>query len=183
MALIVETGQAGTTSNSYAAVADADTYFTDRGIAAWTGAQAVKEAALIRATDYLDARYRYQWKGRKVSYTQALQWPRYGASIDGDGSDGFIEGFGPISNGYIIPSNQIHPVIIRAVAELALRALAKDLAPDVLPGSLTLTRKKVGPLEIEYRGQDLPYTVWRYVDMLIGPLLNSSDMNVKMVRS
>jgi hypothetical protein len=36
-------------------VADADAYFADRGIAAWTGTEPAKQGALTRATDYVKA--------------------------------------------------------------------------------------------------------------------------------
>ncbi len=56
MALTLRTTALGT-GNSLADLAFANAYFTERSIAAWTGADAVKEAALIRATDYIDARF------------------------------------------------------------------------------------------------------------------------------
>lgn len=43
--------------NSLAALAFADAYFLERSVAGWTGANDVKESALIRATDYIDARF------------------------------------------------------------------------------------------------------------------------------
>ena len=55
MALIVEDGSGLSGANSYASTAQADTYASDRGLTAWTGDTATKEAALIRATDYLEA--------------------------------------------------------------------------------------------------------------------------------
>jgi hypothetical protein len=76
MTLIVTPGAPD--ADSYTALADADAYFTARGIATWTGTDAVKEQALRRATTYLDNQYRSRWVGVRVNETQSLAWPRQG---------------------------------------------------------------------------------------------------------
>ncbi len=43
--------------NSLASLELADEYFAERAVVAWTGEDEVKEAALIRATDYIDTRF------------------------------------------------------------------------------------------------------------------------------
>lgn len=187
MALIVETGSGLTNADSYVSLTDANTYHVARGSSTWTASvpsDAVKEAALIKATDFIDARYRDRWKGRKNTSAQALTWPRTGAVIDGDGSEGFVAGFGPVTNGFLISSDTIPELLKRAVSELALRSLAEELAPDVGPGAGSITQKKVGPLEVSYSESGyIPYKVWRWVDMLISPLLDGSDMSIEMKRS
>ena len=74
----------GTASDTYGTVDDADAYFTARGVAEWTGTDAVKEQALRKAATYLDSTYRGRWKGQRVNRDQALGWPRSYA-IDSDG--------------------------------------------------------------------------------------------------
>ena len=56
MPLIVEDGTLPAGANSFASVADADAYHAARLTAAWTDelAEAQKEAALIRASDWLN---------------------------------------------------------------------------------------------------------------------------------
>lgn len=83
MAFVVEDGTGLANANSGASVAEADEYFTDRGITDWTGTNDVKQAALIRATDYIEMRWAGRWR-----YTmefpdtpQALAFPR----LDDDG--------------------------------------------------------------------------------------------------
>jgi hypothetical protein len=78
MALIVETGQAGSTSESFASVADADLYHSNRGNTAWAAiaSTALKEAALRKATDYMEQSYRLRWLGYRHTEAQALSWPR-----------------------------------------------------------------------------------------------------------
>ena len=57
--IIVHTGAAGAPYNSYASLADADAYHGARATTAWAGDDAAKTAALIRATDYIDASYTF----------------------------------------------------------------------------------------------------------------------------
>ena len=78
MAFIVEDGTGLANSTSYAAVAEADAYFLDRSNAAWAAAvTGDKQAALIKATLYVDQKYLDMYRGmRTLKYTQALQWPR-----------------------------------------------------------------------------------------------------------
>lgn len=86
MALIVEDGTGNADAQSYISAADATTYHTAHGNASWTGTDAAKEAALVRATAWLDARYLSRWPGARYTSTQALEWPRSGA-VDRDGND------------------------------------------------------------------------------------------------
>ncbi len=57
MTFTAHTGVSGADYNSYISVEDADAYHTDRANTDWTGTTATKQAALIRATDYIDTVY------------------------------------------------------------------------------------------------------------------------------
>ena len=64
MSIVVEDGTGKTDANSFASVGYADTYFGDRQIDAWTSLTSpVKEAALIKATDYITVWFSSQFKG------------------------------------------------------------------------------------------------------------------------
>ena len=78
MPLIVEDGTLPAGANSFASVADADAYHAARLTAAWTDelAEIQKEAALIRASDWLNRKV--MWNGRKASRSQRMAWPRSG---------------------------------------------------------------------------------------------------------
>ena len=77
MALIKETGAIVANANSYADASDADAYQTDRGRQAWLDADAaVKDAALVRATDYIETRFGIQFNGEPIGDVQELAWPR-----------------------------------------------------------------------------------------------------------
>lgn len=76
MALVVETGLGVTGADSYAAVAEADQYWADRGGAAdWgTATEQAKEAALRLASEYIDIHYLAAW-GEPLLATQGLAHP------------------------------------------------------------------------------------------------------------
>jgi len=103
-------------ANSYVALAFADQYFLDRAVTTWTGADAVKQSALVRATDYVETRYGDKFVGCKFSETQALFFPTNGGLTD------------PMT-GDPIPDPM--PVkLLKAICEYAVRALTAQLAPD-----------------------------------------------------
>lgn len=152
MAFVVEDGTGLADANAYASVESVDDYHSDRGNTKWTGADAAKEAAIIRATDYLDQRFGNLFRGSKGTDAQALEWPRYDARSD---------------NGYYYEGVPVN--LAKAVAEYALRALLSNvLAPDPSAlnpsqsmvagvsngtagsgGPITSTQKVIGPIEIK----------------------------------
>lgn len=80
MALIKEDGTIVTDANSYADAADSIAYQTDRGRQSWLDATTeVQEAALIRATDYIETRFGRRFVGVPLGDVQELAWPRQGA--------------------------------------------------------------------------------------------------------
>jgi hypothetical protein len=131
MTLIVEDGTGLATAESYVSVADAGTRHTNLGNTAWTGTDAVKEAALRRATQFMLQRYRGRWQGTRINSTQALDWPRSWVVVDG----------------YAVDADIVPVDVANACADLALKALSETLNADLERGIL---REKVGPLETEY---------------------------------
>jgi len=161
MAFIVEDGTGVADSNSYGAVADANSYFTDRGDADWTGTDAEKEQALVQATDYIDVMNGHRFIGDKVDEDQSLEFPRdyWGA---------------------VIPRN-----LERATFEYAKRALSGALAPDPTVDATGYAVKRVksvvGPIsdETEYMDQGAGSTQsllkpYPAADALLVPLLRST---------
>lgn len=173
MALIIETGQGGIDSESYASVADADAYHAARGATNWaTLTTTEKEQALRRATDHIGQAYRPRWKGYRVTTTQALDWPRH---------DVLREDGGAYSGGYY-PSNAIPAELRNACALLALKAAGGDLAPDIEP---LATREKVGPIEIERAPGSRQTVRYQAIDKLLAPLLKDggSESMLRVVRA
>lgn len=104
----------GTSSDAYVTLAEATAYHAGLSNAAWSAAtSAAQEAAIRKATIYLDSKY--MWKGDRVTSTQALTWPRSGVYFDG----------------YLIDSDVLPASLKKASYELALKALTTDLFADV----------------------------------------------------
>lgn len=122
--LILETGDGLPDSNSYGSVAGADSHFDDRGDARWAAATSdEKRAALIRATDYIDANYVF--KSVRLTATQALENPRYVI---------FEELAG------------IPPALVKATYELALIALDTKLDPVITSRDVIINEVTAGPI-------------------------------------
>ena len=160
MAFVAENGTGLASANSLATVEFADDYFEERGIAAWTGDDTAKEQALVRATDYVETRWRARFKGSRQfpDTPQALSFPRLYIGQDGKVPDG----------------------IKKAVSEYALRALTAVLLPDpvvTVGAAVEAVRKKVGPIETEtrYSNGGSPGAVvlkpYPAADMLVKPYL------------
>lgn len=162
----------------YGTVAGADAYHAARANSAWTGDDTAKQAALIRASAYIDGKYQRQnscgrWEsmftGAKTGgRAQELQWPRTGAT-DNEGT--------------VIPSAEVPAEIEKATYEAALRELVTpgSLSPDYV-ASEAIKRQKVDVLEIEYQatadadGGIPTRPVVTVVDELVAPLLRSTRL-------
>ena len=148
--LIVENGTGLANANAYVSVEFADEYFSARGNQTWAGlGSADKEAAIIKATDYLEAVYWEKWQGEKLKANQALAFPR--------------KPFG-------MPAK-----FKSAVCELAIRANEGELMSDV---ERLTTKEKVGSIEVEYAQNADPATKYAYVASLLKPFLKSASAMV-----
>lgn len=164
MALIVETGSGASDSQSYASVADADTYHAARGRTLWaTMSEAEKEQALTRATDFMVESYRKRWGGYRMTSTQALDWPRYGVCLDG----------------FAVSSDVVPAEVVKACMELALIAAAGDL---LAPQGPQVKSEKVGPLEVVYADGARQNTKYPAVDSMLAPLLSGAG-GIRIVRA
>ena len=126
----VETGSASETSNSYASVAQGDSYYTALGSVYWIDAtEAEKQQALRRATAFIDDKLRGRWKGQAYDENQSLAWPRsyvYNAE------------------GFLIDWDAVPILLIQSTLEIAeLHLGGIDLAPNVEAGESGVTGKKV----------------------------------------
>ena len=134
MTFLAEDGTGLELANSLVDVAYADEYFLERSIATWTGTTAVKQSALIRATDYIETRFAHLFIGDKKNPAQALSFPR-------------------VNTG----AAEMPVAAMRAVCEYAVRSLSVILLPDpeihASGQGLERTREKIGPIEEETRFQ------------------------------
>lgn len=171
MALITEDGTGKADAESLISVADADTHHTGRGNTAWTAlTTANKEAALRKATDYIQGVYGLRWGGYRVSQTQALDWPRYQVVRRDVLASHLVQYW---------PSNEVPAGVKRACAELALRASAGDLNPD---NSQAIKRKRVeGAVEIEYQDHSSASPSYPAIDAVLAPYLATGG-SARLVR-
>jgi hypothetical protein len=163
MTLVVEDGSGLSTAESYISLAGANTRHTAFGNTAWTGTDAAKEAALRRATAHMEQAYRQRWKGARLTQDQALSWPRYNALVDG----------------FALASDAVPDAVAHACADLALKALADDLNPDL---TRTVIREKVGPLETEYSAHGPEATRYRAIDQALAPYLTGGG-GIRLARA
>lgn len=177
MALVVETGAGLANSNSYATESTFDTYCDDRAITPTTGDA---EAALIRASSWIDNTYRSRFTGyRKNRRLQALEWPRIGAYVSTGNNSSAWPGdeYGYYNPAYdYIPSDSVPIEIVRATCEAAIRELAEpgSLNPDLERGG-AVKRLKAGSVEIEYAGSASFTTTFQAIDGIIAGLLGPSS--------
>jgi hypothetical protein len=165
MALIVEDGTIVAGAESYITVADATAYFAARGNTAWSGlaSDTLREQALRKGTDYMEATYGLRWKGDRVSELQALSWPRSGA----------------YANGFLIDSDAVPLPVRFACAELAVRASTADLLSD--PGA-QVKSETVGPISVTYQDGARQQTRYEAIDRMLAPYL-SGNGQVAVVRA
>lgn len=164
MSLIVETGTGIANAESYISVVDATNYHAARGNAAWAAlaSDTEREQLLRKATDYMQSFYAGRWKGVRLTGTQSLDWPRSAVVVDG-----YQVAFLPAD-------------VAKACAELALRAAAGDLAPDV---GAQVVSKTVGPISVTYAAGARQSTAFKAVDQLLGRYLAGGTGSIPVARS
>jgi hypothetical protein len=161
----------GPDANSYATIAEGDTYFGERVQAPnWTGESSVdvKAQALIMATRRID---HLSFRGVKTTDVQALKWPRIGA---------FDE------SGYEYDPAAIPALVKQATFEWALHILngnAGGTDPFADGGLEQFDRAKVGPLEVEIRKAHKATKTPDIVMRILRPLLRGSGLMAMLERS
>ena len=170
MTLIVETGTASATSEAYASVDYADILHDAIGNTLWATLILVeKEQALRRAASFMCQAYRMRWKGSRVNFSQALDWPRYNVDVSDLGVYTVV-----------YPDN-VPDIVQRANAELALLAAAGDLNPTRNQGILS---KAVGPIKIVYDSASPLGKRYPAIEAMLEPFFGavSSGLNAKLRR-
>lgn len=180
MSLIVEDGSIVANAESYLSVADADTYHSLRGNTSWAGTSpatstSAKEAALRKATEFINNEYYGRWKGELVDEDQSLAWPRNYAIND--------------ETGQYYDSESIPLLLKRATAEMALIALTEEFYPTYDPTAIVISESsKVSVIEEKktYRAPSegsLTRKQWPILQRLLAPLVEYPGDTVRLVRS
>lgn len=175
MAIVVEDGTAKSDAESYASVADADTYLAARGYTLWANemSEAEKEQALRRATDYMEQAYTTRWTGYRKTTTQALVWPRYDVPRP-DVYDGRLTSY---------VEDDVVPVEVRnACCLLAFKSASGELAPDL---DQPVIEETVGPITVRYQPGSRQFKKFRAIDMMLSMYLKDGGggSSVRVVRS
>lgn len=141
-------------TNSYATVAEADTYFGDRlDSVAWTSADSTTKAqALVTSTSILND---MPWAGTAISEDQALAFPRS------------VEYFDPRVGSYVLLDGTTTPDrVIKATYELAYHLLTNDNAQDEVG---VVKNISVGPISLTdiTNAPKVPLSVKRIVRPLL----------------
>lgn len=174
MSLIVEDGSGVANANSYNALADADAFFAARNNTTWAALDQTDQKIpyLIQAVDYMQQAFRPRWKGWRHLTTQVLDWPRLWVDqFDSPGN------YGP--NPYYFAPTTIPQEVKTAQLLLALKITNGDLAPDLERVEQIV---KVGSIQVTYDSNRPPFTVYRDVEMLLGPFLQTSGNMARIGR-
>jgi hypothetical protein len=168
MTLVLETGVGIANANAYADETTLDTYADDRGI---TLADGDAEAALVRASQWLDNTYRPRFQGQRVKLRlQGMEWPRYGVADSG---------------GFFVPSDAVPVEIVRATCEAAIRELTEvgSLAPDLDRGG-QIKELQAGSVRLVYGANASAQTTFQIIDGILASLLGSpSQYTARAVRA
>lgn len=124
----------------YGTLVGALAYHAARGNDAWAQAMtdALREAAMLRASEWLDATFRGRFCGVKTGLReQVREWPRTGVSD---------------ISGFAVSYTDVPVEIVNASYEAALRELASpgSLTPDFVASQQVIS-ETVGPISTTYR--------------------------------
>jgi len=153
-------------SNAFCGVAYVTAYYASRNDTVWADLDLeVQEAAIVKATAYLDSKYR--WRGYRVTSLQALSWPRSGVELDG----------------FLLDASVVPVRIKDATAELAYRvATGTELVSDVKPGG-SVVEQTVDVITTKYSERATSQTSYSYVEQLLAPLVGVSSNAIRLVRA
>lgn len=157
MTLVLEDGDGVEDANSYVDEDTFDEYLDTRSL---TVSDGDKEAALIRASTAIDARYSASYPGyQKSGRDQGLQWPR-AAAYD--------------VSGWLIRDDEVPKEVIQATCEAAVRELASpgSMMPDLERGG-QIQSLRAGSVGITYAANATAKTTFTLIDGIMANILSS----------
>lgn len=150
--------------DSYVTLEEADLYHEGMGNTSWPqtpepdedGTAEKKEAALRRATAFVDNLARGKWRGTKTDKAQKLAWPRTGAQDE---------------DGYEIDPAAIPEPLKDAVCEAALKTFTgTDLMPDDRKSNVA-SESVAGAVSRSYFQNKSSQPVYNYICRLLDGLV------------
>jgi len=151
----------------YGTLEGANAYHAARLNAAWTGADDAKNAARLRASEYIDATFRTAFQGYQTAgRAQPRQWPR---------TDAYVW---ERLSWVLIPKDQVPIEVEYATYEAALRELASpgSLTPDITPGKNKKSVSVSGAVSVEYWSDDMKPMIEK-IGMVLAPLIASDGQS------
>ena len=145
--MVYEDGLGWPDANSYATVEVAKTYFAYISFDYSSYTDAEIEAALIRATAFIDTYKR--WPGKKATATQGLEWPR----TDAYDVDGYLLQYVP-------------DAIKKATMQAAMKELQEPFYFTKYAGE-KVKREKIGEIEIEHTWENAYTMIDQYLRKII----------------
>lgn len=159
---------------AYVERAEADAYHSARGNSAWAeGSEESRDAALIRASEAIDALYGSKFPGQKSGgRNQTLAWPR----------ENWDSSFVTDNEGFDIPNDEIPQEICDATCEAALRELASpgSMMPDLERGG-SIKRMAAGSVEIEYSDNAPSSTTFSIINGILSSLIGNAPSQGSIV--
>ncbi len=170
MPLIVEDGSAVTGADAYVSRDAVAAYATANGHLWVPESGDLADAAVRRATRWVDGRYRSRFPGwKRDGRAQRLEWPRRDALVYEPGSTGW---------GYsALPDNEVPREIVEATCEAAIRELAAPgtLSPDIDEGT-SIQSVQAGSVSVTFAGGGLTERrLFESIDLLLGSLLAQTN--------
>jgi hypothetical protein len=165
MALTIETGAGVENADSYVAVADLDTFASERGFSDLPAVGADKEVLLRLAFDYVEA-HRHQFEGHKTNEGNTYsQFPRCGLTIDQEDVD----------------EDTVPVEVKRAQMQLAMDAVSEDLSPT--GDGQVVIREKIDVIETQFDagGSPAPQPIFAKADKWLAPLFRTGG-GVNLIR-
>lgn len=152
--------------DSLMSLTDADAHHAARGRAEWASASVdAREAALVRATDFVCSHYGRRWIGSRTDRNQSLCWPRSGI-YHPDGSE--------------YPTDVIPGAVKAAVAEVALEAIRGEISAGTV--QRVIKSVSVGSLSVDYADQVAATGSSTTIDAILAPFLTSPSRSIRLER-
>lgn len=143
---------------SYTDVAESDSYWENRNPDWGEATNEAKEAALIRATEFIDTGF--SWIGQVAEPGQPLSWPRSNA-YDHEGR----------------LREDIPQELKNATAWLAFQALDVELDPAQARGG-DIRRVQAGSVQVEWNPLAPTGTSYRHIGRMLRNLITSNKMRL-----
>lgn len=174
MALVVEDGTGKANAESYVSAADCAAYAVKLGLS-FPGGETSElskcEAALRRATQWIDMTYCQRFKGHRTypATPQALEWPRYEVWIEA------------LQRYTII--GEIPAAIVSATCEAAIREYATPgcLSKDNDPRG-KISSYQAGSVSVSYTTSSASASQFPKIDAILAPLMARSSLVGRAVR-